>query len=359
MKYEYLIKWLRSPIPGRRRKALEKLTKSLLKDQSRLKEVYSRIKELLSDEDWSVRSVAIKSLTEIALTREEFLKDAVEALKLGLRDEAPNVRASTVYNLARLITKYESLLQNTELISLAIDLLKDENNNVKEASLRLLQEISKVNSELLQEKIEELYSLAAHENANIRRNILAIFTEHLQNFSDDNIAKIMEIYYERIKDPNFLVRENAIRGLMRLLELNKLNVNDDLVRELRKRLRDPQVPVKRAALNLLRKILDKNAFYADKFFDIIAEDLLLKEKNLNLKIEVLKLLHDYVEKVPRDILNKYQIPRALDKLEKATVEKSPKKTLIRMLAREILENKLGYTLELRKKKFGEPDQKIK
>ncbi|MHA1615790.1 MAG: sister chromatid cohesion protein PDS5 [Candidatus Njordarchaeales archaeon] len=359
MRINYLLKWLDSPVPGRRRKALEQLTKHAIRTPSQIDQIYPRIKQLIKDSDWSVRSTLLKSLTELALVKQEILPETLEVIKESINDEFPNVRSTAIFCLAKLIAKYKDLAQDTHTIDTALERLRDENNNVKEAALRLLLELSRINSDILQKKFNEVYGLANHEIASIRKRVLEVFNENFENIPEDQLANVISLYYEKLKDPDYFVREYALKGFCRLVELDKVKIDETLIREVRKRLRDLYIPVKRATIELIRKILDKNIFYADNFLDIISNEILLKEKSLNFKLEVLRLLYDYIDKIPQGIIHKHNIPRSLDKLEKATVEKSAKREEIKKLARVILEQKLGYTVEIRRKKFGEPDQKEK
>ena len=114
-------------------------------------------------------------------------------------------------------------------------------------------------------------------------------------------------------------------------------------------MRDPKTAVKIAAIDVIDALLEKNPKLADIYLDIIGKEILLGSKNAQLKIKTLECLTRHIEKIPRDIINKHYLPRSLDILELNTVPKNQKLLKIKTLARTLLEDKLGYDFENRRR----------
>ena len=98
--------------------------------------------------------------------------------------------------------------------------------------------------------------------------------------------------------------------------------------------------------------MKKDPRAADELLEVVTWEVMIREKNERLVIKVLDIFDRLLTTVPVEIINKHEVPRALDIIEKNTYPKNPEKAKIKELARRVLEERLGYTFEKRKKKFG-------
>jgi len=352
MQEKIVLSWIKSPIAGRRRKAIKQLTKNALRDPSKVNDAIEAIKALVNDEDWSVRCVALGALTDITLSHPDFIRETTNILLDKFDDESVNVRLRVLHALTKLVRINEDIIDE-DLMNLIEKGLNDENSGVREATLRFLVEVIEKNPEVLRTHLEMLNETVNDANPLVRKYSIEALISHLDVLNDEEISSLKELLFSKLTDPSIAVRCASLKGLEKLLLDNKLPIDNEFINSLRKKLRDQSIPVKLTALSLVRDLVAMNPRLADHFFDIIASEYLLKEKNLNFKLEVLEFLKEFVKKIPVEIINRHNIPRALDILEKATVPKSPKRQRIKDLTRYILEDLLGYTYEVRKKKWGE------
>jgi len=351
MQITQLLRWVKSPIVSRRRKAIRRLVKNSLRDPTKVDEIFNMVVEGTNDPDESVRITAIKSLVELSLTYQRFLPDVMDTLLKMFEDDSPQVKSVVLNGLTKIISVNKELF-NDNVQSIVEVGLNSPDTNVRIAALNSLAIIANFNTDVLLKNLETVLSCMEDPNPLVRRNSIEALLTSVDLLSDADIAKIWNILLSALKDPSCEVRKNALEFLHKLLEKEKMELDDNVINEIRKKLRDDAVPVKSEALALVSKLIDKNSYLADKFLDIISRECLLKEKNLNFKLQVLEFLKESVKKIPSSILNRHNIPRSLDIVEKNTVPKSPKREKIKRLARYILEDLLGYTYEIRKKMWG-------
>ncbi len=352
MQINQLIAWTKSPIAGRRRKAIKKLTKFVLNNPEKIKEFYDLLKDMIADENWSVRSTVVSSIAEIASLKDEIRADAISILLGLIENDEPNVRASALQAIRKIIAKDPNLI-NDDILRASKKALDDENPNVREAALNLTLELSKYDAEILTDTYSIVLTLAKDSNPRIRESALRILVKNIDKMTEDQLEDAKNIFYERTTDERFEVRKLSIEGLMKLFTKGLISYSSEIANLVRKKLRDPAIPVRITALNFVVSIIEKNARYSDDFLDIITKEILLREKNLNLLKVTIEILDKYVDNIPEDIINKHDVPRTLDILEKSIIPKSPDKARLKASVRQLLEDKLGYTYEIRKKMWGE------
>ena len=152
-----------------------------------------------------------------------------------------------------------------------------------------------------------------------------------------------------MNDDSYMARSEALINIAHLIRNNHIPISDELLTAIRKRLRDPKNAVKIATISAIDALLEKNSTLADKYLSIMANEILLKSRSLRLKIKTLECLLKHIDHIPREIINKHNLARALDILEYNTIPKNQELRKIKTLARTLLEEKLGYTYELRQK----------
>ncbi len=349
MRLDMLEMWLRSPKASRRRKAIQKLRKEALRNVSLIDKYFDQFIELVNDEDWAVRAASLHSCIEFSKVKKNLTSRVLPVIKEKVKDPSPNVRAIALRGLSELLT--EDMLEEF-IYDAYTRAIKDENNDVRIAALELAKKIAKYDADFFVKHVEEfLNTLNSDAVGPIKEKILEIFADNIDKLDEKMLHALKDAIFKNIKHRDFAVRVACLRTLSKMYELGKIDENE-LRTILRKRLRDEAIPVKIAAIELIEKIIDKNARFADNYLDIISKEILRKEKNLRLKLRTLEMLDKTVDKIPTEIVNKHELPRTLDILDKLTVEKREELRKIKMLARHILEEKLGFTFEKRRKLWG-------
>ncbi len=352
MRVEQLEKWVSSPIPGRRRKALQKLTKEMIHGEYDLEKLYESAKKLLEDENWSVRVAAIKTLTEIALRDENKIKEVIATLEEKLEEENPNVLMATIDNLAKLYFKSRKRITRKKIEDF-LKLLEHEKSNVREAVIRFLKKVGEYSKVTRETALSTLMDTLDKETApNVISHILDFFSSYAQEISSEHVSRLLGVIATYRRHESVDVRRSAVLLLKKLLESNKLSLSSDVLTIIKKALRDEKLAVRDAAVDAFEEVLKKDPRATDELLGVVTWEVMMKEKNERLVIKVLDIFDRLLTTVPVEIINKHEIPRALDIIEKNTYPKNPERAKIKELARRVLEEKLGYTFEKRKKKFG-------
>ncbi|MEX0568075.1 MAG: HEAT repeat domain-containing protein [Candidatus Njordarchaeota archaeon] len=350
MQIKYLERWLKSPYPGRRRKALRTLSKYATQGKYKPEKIFPiAINALKNDSDWQVRSSAASSIADIALTYNQFLDDAFKTLIEKIKDEShANVKGNIFNSLSKLIDRYD-IDDLKSVYDLCLNAIKDPNSEIKHGAIRVLVSISLKQEKNLEEvlgiisdTIESLPSLIKKETIRLLSKIYDKYPEKTKDMLSDMASRY-------VTSDAYLLREETLKIIAKLIKNDHINITEDLIRTLRKQLRDPKTCVKMATIDAINAIWKKNIETADLFLDIIAEDILLKSKSRQLKIKTLELLIEHIQQIPRPVINRHNLARVLDILEYNTVPKNELLKKIKSLARILLEEKLGYTFEERKR----------
>lgn len=350
MQIKYLERWLSSPYPGRRRKALRTLSKYAVHGKYDPERIFpAAVKALRTDDDWKVRSSAVSSITEITLRYNKFLDDTLKILTERINSETHvNVRGNILNCLSKIIEKYD-VDDIKSIYDLCLDAIKDPNSEVKHGAMRTL-----VNISLKQEKnldntikaildtIEDLPPLVKKETIRLLGRIYEKYPEKTKDIMSDLSSKY-------ITSDIYALREEVLKIIVKLIENNHIEITDKLLATLRKNLRYPKICVKMTTIDVIDAIWKRNIETADLFLDIITKELLLNSKNRRLKIKTLELLLDHINNIPRSVINRHKLPRVLDIVEYNTIPKNELLRKIKLLARTLLEEKLGYTFEDRKR----------
>lgn len=352
MDTKYLVKWLSSPIPGRRQKAIYKLSKLAVHGKYDRTQVIEHAFKLIRDENWSVRATAISALVpilELGMISEKIIEALIDVAK---KDEHPNVKANAIIALGKIADKiYDK--HGPSLKEIFKENFGSDNNDVKHATFLLGARLSLVNQEYIREYLEALKQEFNKLPSLIKSEILRYLRVLYSAASEEVGPALKELTLNNMEDETYYVLTEVLRNLALLMRENIITYDNELIEYIRKKLRKNNKPtVIQSALNVVNELIKKESILIDNFLDILLNELLLGMKNKRIKIQVLRLLNENIENIPRDLVYKHNIPRVLDVIDLNTVPKNSELAMIKNLAREILENKLGYNYELRQKLRG-------
>ncbi len=347
MKTEFLFKWTQSPSPYRRKKAISKLTAICMNNKSVLTNFLMVLNRLIEDEDERVRVEAYNALAKIALKYSETAEETLNKLIRKFGSETPISKATIIKGIREIVLTNFSLFSD-DIKELIREAVLSEDINIKLVALNFLEDLIDLDSQYVIDNTDIIMSLARIDNINVRVKALNVLKSITDLLPEEKPSEIHELVLSAINDQSYLVRTSALSVLRKLVMSKKVGIDNELIKLIRKKLRDRHVPVKTEALRLVFALTDNNLSIIDDFLDIISNEYLLVEKNKNLKIMVLEYLYEKISNIPTDIIHKHKLPRVLDIIEKNTVRKNKKLATIKDLARNILEEKLGYTFELRK-----------
>lgn len=326
----------------KRRKAVKRLVKRV-KDSEETEQIYNKIKDLLDDEAWSVRSRVAHCLTELSLQENDLLEETSTLLREKAIDsgEHPNVRNVAIQGLSKIFQMRESLGKDASEI---LEQIESEHPSIKLASLYILEFLLEKQkpSEELQERILELVEST---NEKIRGKSLEILAKFYDKFS--NKEELETIILEKTNDTSIKLRETAL-SVMRELYPTKTLSEEKVHTILKKCLRDNHIQVKKETLKTIFKLIEDSPSSADDFLGVITEEILLKTKNEDLLLLSLKLLRDVIEEMPTPIINRYHLPKTLDRLAWNVPPNTPKRKKIKRKSRHLLENILGFSVEERR-----------
>ncbi len=350
MDVKYIEKWTESPVVGRRRKAIRLLTQLTIHGKYDLDKTLNIVRNAINDDAWQVRAVAVSSFTQLALFNSKVLDDATKVLLEKIRDdkEHANVRGNALRGMARLIEKYGIDIPK-DTYDLCLSLLDAPNNDIKHGSISILVSIALRMREKLDEILDKMRDTIKDLPPLLKRESLVFMRRLYMKYPQETSEVFTKISMDLVGDENYMARSEALRNLAYLVKNDHIAITDELLTMLRKRLRDTKNAVKMAAMDVIDAILEKNSGLADKYLDIITNEILLKSKSRRLKIRTLECILRHINNIPRDIVNKHNLPRVLDILEYNTIPKNQELQKIKILARTILEEKLGYTYEMRKR----------
>jgi len=338
----YLEAWLKSPYVGRRRKALRILGKYAVQGKYDRKAIFETAKRALNDKDWKVRAVAASVIADIANADKNFASEAFTILYNHLEKEKhPNVRGNILRGLSKLVDIKEPF-NAKNLFEIGLDLLKSPNGDVRHGSIQLLSQLVINFGERINEVLSSFDAILPESPPLLKKEILRLMREIYTKYPNDSLELFTKITMESLKENSYLILEEALANLSILIRDRKLALDNDIIMLVRRKLRSEKIAVKIAALGVVDAILSIEPKYADAYLDIIGREILLKEKNRRIKIRALELLVRHIDRIPRDIIYQYRIPRVLDILDLNTVPKNDELRTIKELARILLERKLGY-----------------
>ncbi len=347
MDVKYLEKWIQSPIPGRRRKAIRLLTRYANNNKYDTGKILKHIKNALADENWAVRATAVSCMTDLALKNRDIGKDIIKILMKRLDEEDhSNVKGNILRCISYIVDKYEvDILDDLYRVGLAT--IDDLNNDVKHGSIMLLTSIGLRGEKYLDEIASRLKEIFGDLPPLLKRDVLRSVRKLYLKYPKKLSTITIDISLDSLKDDSYMARVEALNNLSYLIQNDDIKTTDEIISIIRKRLRDPKDAVKIAAIETINAILDKDADLVDNFMDIITNEILLRSRNIRLKINTLRCLLKHIDKISKDIVNRHNLPRVLDILEFNTVPKNEGLGLVKNLARTLLEEKLGYSYEER------------
>lgn len=352
LRKERLFSWLDSPTVRKRRKAVKRLTKRV-KDSEEAKQIYNKVKDLLDDEAWSVRSKVAHYLTELSLQEKDLLDETVSLLKEKATDadEHPNVRSGAIRGLSRIFQMYESRGEAAREI---LEQIESDHPSIELATLYMFQFILEKQepSERLQERMMEL---AESTNEKIGRKSLAILAKSYDKLP--NKDELETLILEKTGDTNTRIRETALSTIKELYPMRTVSERKVHI-TLKKRLRDDHIQVKKEALKTIFKLIEDFSPSADDFLGVITEEILLKTKNEDLLLLSLNLLRDVIEEIPTPVINRHQLPETLDRLAWNVPPNNPVRKKIKRKSRYLLEDLLGFSIEERRA-LRKPDNTYK
>ncbi len=339
---KYLEAWLSSPYVGRRRKALKLLGKYAMRGRYDRRRIFERAKDALNDENWKIRAVAASIIADIATVETSLIGDAFNILYNQLKKEKhPNVKGNILRGLSKILDK-KHIDSVEELLKLGLELLRFPNGDVRHGSIQLLSQLvirlgRDIDTVLgsFDDIIHELPPL-------LKREILRSMREIYIKYPDASVDTLRKSTIRLLNDSSHLVLEEALYNLSLLIRDRRIPLGNEIIMMIRRKLRSEKAAVRMAALDTIDSILTIDPKYADAYLDIVGREILLKEKNRRVKIKALELLVRHIDRIPRDLIFRYKIPRILDILDLNTIPKNDELKTIKELARILLEHKLGY-----------------
>ncbi|MGQ4890860.1 MAG: hypothetical protein ACP6IP_00025 [Candidatus Njordarchaeia archaeon] len=349
MKIEQALKLVKNPVKVKRRKGLKFIIGNF-KYFEKKDEIFNTIRELSNDDEWSIRALALKGLVTMALQYRDLVDDSIATLKKALNDENENVRSSAIDNFVKLLKVNKNVNIDTvkEFVTTG---LNDENVSVINSALRLLMYSSNNGILELGDYVDDLLGLLNRiNNVYTRLLLIGLLTATFNDLKEDIKNNIIAELKGLTKHEHANYRANALQTIGKLLEKNA--IREEEIRDLLiKRLRDTSDAVKKSAIDIIWSLAKVNPVRLDQYLEIIIWEILIKTKNKKLRLHILEFLDDVLTNMPRELMEKYDISRALDIIEKNTVPKSQVLKLIKAKSNEILEAKIGLSIEDRIKKF--------
>lgn len=353
MERERLLNWLDSPRTRRKRKAIEELMHK--SDNIRNVEmVFNGVKNLVNDENWSVRSKAINFLTELSLRQKEYKERVLPLCKevIGSFDEHPNVLSTAIRSLSNLLKSSDSLEEET--LDIAERGIAHENSEVKIASLQLAK-LAIQTDEATESFKNELKELTANENKEVRKQALQLIIKTSDKLPQRE--EVNDLLLERLNDNAAEIRKTAliaIRKLYPLEELSPLN----LMGIVEKRLRESHIGIKKETVKLIFEMIKENPVNSSELLGLLSEEVLSRTKNEELLFLTLNLLKGVLMDLPTEIINQNDIPKTLDLIAWNIPPNNPLRGKIKQLSQELLEKYLSYTVKERREKLRGSDRNI-
>jgi len=347
MKTRYLFQWMQSNSINRKKRAIEKLTSICLQDESILENLLEELKKCIDEEAEEVRAIAYKAMYQLALKYEKIAGEIIRIYTTRFSDEGPLSKTIMISIIKKIIEKYPSRYDNEikNLFRVAID---TDDINLKSIAIRSLSNIVALDVDFVLSNIEDVLAAVKSNNVNLIVSALEALKSIIVFMPDEKISDIQNSVKEALNNSSYLVRSHALMVLNVLIKEKKTVINESLIALIKKKLLDENIPVKVEALKTVFTIIDNNPNLIDEFLGAIVKECLLRQKNSTLKVIVLDYLSENIDKIPREILYRHNLPRILDIIDKNTVRKNEKLSKIKSLARTILEEKLGITYEMRK-----------
>ncbi len=345
-----VLKLINSPIRTKKRKGI-KLIRGNFDKFKDLKEIVDILTKLLDEEDPIVKIEVQRTIIKLIEKHPNLVSELLSHLEKGLEEEDANVRFSTVSGFLRLV-KMGLISDSSTLKTLIEKGLEDENPEVINSTLRLISYACEKGLIDVEEYSHRVFELSNRvDNKYTKLMIIEILLRKPKQLITDEIKEfIINEVMELAKDKDSYYRSGATRVIGTLIRNNL--ADERFFRTLiKKRLRDPSNTVKLSALRVIWDIGGADINNIVPYLDIVSNEILLKSRNKKLKLTVLELLHDLIDKLPRDLVFRYKLLKNISKVEKATVPKSPILAEIKKLSNQIMENKIGLTLEERIKKF--------
>lgn len=338
---KYLESWLNSPYTGRRRKALKLLGKYAIQGKYDKIKLFSEAKKALNDKDWKIRAVATSVIADIAAV-EESLRKEVHAVLLDQlkKEDHPNVRGNLLRGLSRIFDRNISSSVD-EIFKIGIDLVKHPNGDIKHGSILLLSQIAVEHKDKVSSVINVLNEVISEIPPLLKKDVLRCAREIYIKHPEEAAEFLKKSTLEALSDESHLVLEEALKNLSILIRDRRIQLENDVIIMLRKKLRSEKAAVKMAALDVVDTILSIDPKFADAYLDIIGKQILLREKNPRVKIKALELLLRQIDQIPKDLVHSSGLLRVLDIVDLNTIPKNDELKTIKKLTRILLESKLG------------------
>ncbi|MCR8432955.1 MAG: hypothetical protein NDP13_00595 [Crenarchaeota archaeon] len=344
---KYLEAWLNSPYVGRRRKALKLLGKYAIQGKYDRKKLFEEAKKALSDEDWKIRAVAVNVIADIAIV-EDSLRKEIHTILLDClkKEEHPNVLGNVLRGISRIINK--GVVDNTdEIFKIGVETIKHPNGDIKHGSILLLSQIAIQCEDKVGPTINAISEVISDLPPLVKRDALRYSREIYTKYPEAAAEFLRKSTINALSDESHLVLEEALRNLAVLIRDRKVQLENDTIMMLRKKLRSEKAAIRMAALDVVDAILSIDPRLADAYLDIIGKQILLREKNSRVKIKALELLLRQIDRIPQDLIYRSELLRVLDVVDLNTVPKNDELKTIKRLTRILLENKLGLDFAAR------------
>lgn len=347
MNVELIQRNLNSPSIRNVRKALRALPDYV--DEIRdVDSIVTKILEKVKESDEKTKLIAISTLRFMVRKNPILAKNIVNSIKDLLNDENPNVKGSALEFIKFLVSGELVDASEFNLGEIIENVLDSDNSFLVSTGLDLLKsalEKELVDATNFTDKIVNIYE--TYEKADVLSKVKVLLESLFDKLSDEQKSKLVERTIQLLKVPSAHVKSISLDIFKILVEKETISVSNAIIFT-KKKLRDPTPIVKIKALETTKVLIKKHIKEANELLGVIVDEILLGNTNKKIKLEALKVIHDIIDNIPRDLVYRYRIHKALDIIEKNAVPKSPILKEIKFLSRDILENSLGLTLEKRR-----------
>lgn len=347
MKTEYLLQWIQSDLANKKKRAIEKLTNMCLYDESLLENFFEELKKIVNEDVGEVRAAAYKAMRKLALKYERITEEIMKIYVTKFRGEELTSRAIILSSIRKITEKYPHLY-NDQVRNLFQEAIDSDDVNLKSIAIKSLSNLISLDTDFVLSNIDKALAAIKSNNTNLIVSALDALKEIVTHISDEKMSEIQRIAEEALSNSSYLVRAHTLILLNVLLRKRKIVMDKKLITLIKKRLRDESILVKIEALKLAFVATENNPNVMDEFLGIIVNEYLIRERNKNLKLITLSYLNENINKIPKEILHRHNLPKVLDIIDKNTVRKNKKLSQIKKLARDILEKKLGVDYERRR-----------
>ncbi len=347
MKSKYLFQWMQSKSVNRKKRAIEKLAFMCMQDKSILKDFFEALLKMVEDDVTEVRAMVYKAMYRLALKYKEVINKTLEIYKTKFSEEESLPKTIILSGIKKII-EVEPTIYDDSVRDMIQESIESEDVNLRSIGIRFLSSLIALDNDFVLNNIDNVLAAAKSDNINLMLSAFDVLKNVVSSLPEDKISEVRSAVIGALEHGSYLVRKHALTVLNNMLIEKKTEVDENVIRLIRKKLRDNSDFVRHEALRSVFIIAKDDPYLVDGFLSIIVKDYLLNGKNKNLKLSVLNYLSENIEKIPREILYRHELPRALDIIDRNTVRKNEKLSRIKDLAKFILEEKLGVTYEMRR-----------